>query len=346
MKKIFGGIFLTLLVLILAVGCSSSDNTESTSGTPEANNGEVESGNENEKKSDYPNKPITMIIPYSAGGGTDATGRALAQAAEDNLGTSIGVVNKTGGGGSVGMSAGINSKPDGYTVTMFTVELTTLPHLGLAPFTFEDVKPVAQINFDPAAITVPADAPYNTVEEFIDYAKNNPGKIRVGNSGTGAIWHLAAAGFEKATGIEFTHVPFEGAAPAVTSLLGGHIEAVTVSPAEVLSQVESGDLKTLAVMSPERSAALPDVPTLKEKGIEVPNLGPWRGIGVPKDTPDEVVKVLEKAFMEAADEEEFKTFMKNNGLGLVIQDSEGFGNVMEESSNSFGELIPELGLNK
>ena len=338
MKKITSAIFIILLILALAVGCSNTSNTNTTS--------ESKSETKNEAKSGYPEKPITLVVPYSAGGGTDATSRALAIAAEDNLGVSIGVVNKTGGGGAVGMSEGINSKPDGYTVTMFTVELTTLPHLGLAPFTYEDVKPVAQINFDPAAITVPIDAPYNTVQEFIDYAKANPGKVRVGNSGTGAIWHLAAAGFEKATGVEFNHVPFDGAAPAVTALLGGHIEAVTVSPAEVLAQVEAGKLKTLAVMSEERSASLPDVPTLKELGITVPNLGPWRGIGVPKDTPDEVVKVLEKAFMEAAQEEEFVEFMKNNGLGLVINDSQAFGKVMEESSKSFGELIPSLGLDK
>ena len=188
-------------------------------------------GQRSSSSADFPNKKFELIVPYSAGGGTDTVARSFADLAKDELGQPIGVVNREGGGGAVGMQNGANAKADGYTLSMVTGELLTLPHTGLAQFTYEDFKLVSLLNEDPAAITVRADAPWNTIEEFIEAAKTE--KLKVGNSGTGAIWHLAAAAFEKETGTTLNHVPFEGAAPAVTALLGGHIDAVSVSPAEV-----------------------------------------------------------------------------------------------------------------
>jgi len=198
-------------------------------------------------KVNFPTKPITMIVSYAPGGGTDLTARALASAVEKHLGQPIGVVNKTGGGGAIGMTEGANAKPDGSTVTFVTVELTTLHHLGLTPVNYKQFKPITQVNFDPGAITVRKDAPWNTLQEFLDYAKANPKKVRVGDSGNGAIWNLAANAVEKATGVEFTHVGFDGATPAVTALVGGHIDAVSVSPAEVLIQIKAGNLKMLGL---------------------------------------------------------------------------------------------------
>ncbi|WP_047153881.1 tripartite tricarboxylate transporter substrate binding protein [Aneurinibacillus tyrosinisolvens] len=295
----------------------------------------------------FPKRSVTLLVPHAAGGGTDSTARALAKAAEKHLGKPIVVVNKPGGGGAIGMTEGAKSNPDGYMVTMATVELTTLPHMNLSQVTYKDFKPIAQINFDPAAITVRADAPYKNVKEFLDYAKANPGKVKMGNSGVGSIWHLAAAAVEKAAGVTFNHVPFDGGKPAVMALMGGHIDAVPVSPAEVKAQVEAGKLKTLAIIDAQPSEALPGVKTLEEEtGIKATYVGPWRGVVVPKDTPDDVVKVLTDAFMKGAEEEEFKTYMKKNGLGLVVKDSEGFKKLIEDSHESFGKLIPELGLKK
>ncbi|UOQ44285.1 tripartite tricarboxylate transporter substrate binding protein [Halobacillus salinarum] len=328
MKRVLSLMLIVLLFVI--TGCNASGSASSHN----SNKGSISDGQ------------IELIVPYAAGGGTDAVARSIAKIAEKKLNTSIGVVNKPGGGGAVGMSEGANAKPDGHTLTLGTVELTTLPHLGLANFTYKDFTPVAQLNFDPAAITVPADAPYDTIQEFIDYAKENPGEIRVGGSGTGAIWHLAAESFAKANGIDLKFVPFDGAAPSITSLLGGHIEAVSVSPGEVLTQVKAGKLKTLAVMSDERSKALPDVPTLKEEGVKSVNVGAWRGIIAPKDTPDDVVKELETAFLEAAESKEFKKFMDNNGLGIKTRSSEEFKEEMRGSNESFKELIQSLGIAK
>jgi tripartite-type tricarboxylate transporter receptor subunit TctC len=327
----FFGVFIISIMLLAIVGCSN----ESSSTTEDQSSG----------KSDFPKKPITLIVPSSAGGGTDSTARALASATEEHLGQSIGVVNKPGGSGSIGMTEGANSKPDGYTVSMVFVELTMLDHLGLSPLSHEQFKPIGLVNLDPAALTVPADAPYDTVEEFIAYAKEHPGEVKVGNAGTGSIWHIAAESLAKEADIEVEHIPFEGAAPAVTALVGGHIDAVTVSPAEVKSQLDAGNVKTLGVMADAPSDIIPDVPTFAEAGLEVEPIGTWRGLTVPKDTPDEIAKVLEDAFMKGAKEKEFTEFMKTNGLGISLKDSNEFQDLMVQNDKFYGEMIKELGLN-
>jgi tripartite-type tricarboxylate transporter receptor subunit TctC len=173
---------------------------------------------------------------------------------------------------------------------MFFAEITILPHLGTAPADHKLFEPIMLVNMDPAAITVSVDSPWKTLKEFLDYAKANPGKVRMGNSGPGSIWHLAAAAVEDKTGIQFNHVPYNGAAPAVTALLGGSIEAVAVSPAEVGSHVVSGKLKILGVMSDQRPKAFPGAPTFKEQGIDLV-FGTWRGLGVPKGTPEPIKKI-------------------------------------------------------
>lgn len=304
------------------------------------------SGGNGNGDSDFPNKSITMIVPTSAGGGTDAVARALASEAEEFLGQSIGVVNKPGGSGSVGMTEGANAKADGYTVTMVIAEISMLDHMGVSPIKPDQMKAVALINLDPAALTVPVDAPYDTLEEFIAYAKDHPGELKVGNAGTGSIWHVAAESFAKKANIKLSHVPFEGAAPAVTALAGGHVDAVTVSPAEVKSQLDAGKVKILGVMSDKRSEIVPDVPTFTEAGLESETVATWRGITVPKDTPDDIVAVLEDAFMKAAEQDKFKEIMKNNGLGIKHEDSEAFTKHMNDSYEYFGKMFSELGLSK
>ncbi|MDF2962927.1 MAG: hypothetical protein K0S39_4662 [Paenibacillus sp.] len=344
-KKMIGSV--AVLGMLVLTACGAGGGSKPTSGAAATDSKKTEPAAAAKGKPDFPKRPITLIVPYAAGGGTDLTARALAKATEKTLGQSITIVNKTGGGGAVGFTEGSTAKPDGYTATMVTVELVTLHHLGLTPITYKEFKPVAQINFDPSAITVKADARWKTVKEFIEYAKAHPGEVKLGNSGPGSIWHLSGVSIEKVTGVKFNHVPFDGAGPAVTALMGGHIDAVPVSPAEVKAQVDSGKLKTLAIVDAKASEALPGVKTLEEEmGVKPNYLGPWRGVVVPKNTPDDIAKVLEDAFKKGADDPEFKDYMKKNGLGLVVKDSQGFGKLMEESDKSFGELIPALGLSK
>jgi len=315
------------------VGCGSSNSS--------ASSGEKTGGSQEA----YPQKQIELIVPFAAGGGTDSVARAFADSANKVLPQPIGVVNKTGGGGAVGMSEGSKAKPDGYKVTLVTVEMTTLPPLGLATFKSDDFKPVARLNADPAAITIKADAPWNTIEEFLDYAKQNPGKVRIGNSGTGAIWHLAATALEQKVGTKFNHIPFDGANPAVTALLGGHIEAVSVSPAEVAAQIDAGKLKMLAVMADDRIEKFKDVPTLKEKEIDL-SIGTWRGLAVPKETTDDVVAVLKDAAKKVTEDKAFTDVLEKMNLGVSYADDATFKEVIQRDSELFTKLVTDLGLKK
>lgn len=292
---------------------------------------------------DYPTRQIEIIVPFAAGGGTDLVARAFADAAKPHFPVGLGVINKPGGGGAIGFSEIAASRPNGYKLAMGTAELGILPSLGMVKFKTSDFVPLGLFNMEPSAITVKIDAPWNTLEEFMASAKENPGKIRVGNSGTGAIWHLAAASLEDKTGVLFNHIPFDGATPAVTALLGGHIEAVTVSTAEVLNQVEDGKLKTLAVMSSQREASMPEVPTLKEKGIDL-TIGAWRGLVVSSKTPQNAIDFLTKAVAATASEPSFKEALARMRLTYVWLDQSQFQQLLEQQQKDFLATIDKLGL--
>ena len=294
-------------------------------------------------QSDFPNKPIELVVPYQPGGGTDALARAFADASRKFISQSIVVVNKPGAGGAIGWQEVINARPDGYKLAVLTVELLTLPHLGLAKFKYDDFQPIAQLNADPAAITVKAEAPWNTIEEFLAEAKKKPDSMRVGNSGNGSIWHLAAAALEDKTGTKFNHIPFQGAAPAVLALMGGHIEAVAVSPAEVTTYVQAGKLKTLMVMADKRVKGFEKVPTAKEKGIDL-SIGTWRGLGAPKNTPPEVMAKLRDLAAKTAAEPAMHEVMDKQNLGYVYTDGAAFKETLAKDDAYFKGLITKLNL--
>jgi len=291
---------------------------------------------------DFPEKTVTLICPWSAGGGTDAILRALAKQTEPFLGQTITVVNKTGGGGAIGLGSGIAARPDGYTVTMLTFEIISLPPQGLVPFTYKDYSLLMRVNMDPAAITVPADAPYNTLAEFVAFVKKNPGAIKVGHSGPGSVWEIGGSMFAERAGIDLTFVPHDGAAPAVTALVGRHIEAVSVSPAEVRGQVETGNLKILAIMTDERLPDFPDVPTMKESGYDV-SIGTWRGLAVPKNTPEDVRVILHEAFKKGMDSAEFCKFAANSGYKLAYLNGEDWAKELRRSSIEVANIMKKLG---
>lgn len=290
----------------------------------------------------WKDKQVTCIVPYDAGGGTDTVMRALADAAKGSF-KNVTVENRAGAGGATGMLAGANAKADGTTVTMITVELATLEAMGTnAGLTYSQFKPLMMVNSACSAITVNAnDDRFNTIEDLIEYSKAN--EINMGNSGNGAIWHLAAAGLAKETGAQFKHVAYDGAAGAITDLLGEHIDAVAVSYAEVANYVESGDLKVLAVMSDNRLDSIPDVPTCKEAGYDVV-LGTWRGLGVPKDTPDEVVEQLYSIFTQAAESDAFVDFMNKSNNVIEIMDGASFETRIAKDLETYTALVEDLGL--
>jgi tripartite-type tricarboxylate transporter receptor subunit TctC len=249
----------------------------------------------------YPNHRIELVVPWQAGGGADVVARALSAAAAKHLPQPLVVINKPGATGAVGLGEVVHAKPDGYKLVLSSSELTFLNYLGLAKFTYEDLVPIARLNADPAAVVVRADAPYATLEQFLAAARKPDSNMRVGNAGQGSTWHMAAAALAEKTGARFNHIPYPGGAPATMALLGGHIDAVTVSTAEVASYVEAGKLKVLAVMADKRVAGYDNVPTLKERNIDL-SIGIWRGISAPKGTPPEVIAVLKAAVTKSVQE--------------------------------------------
>lgn len=293
----------------------------------------------------YPSRNIEVIVPYSAGGGTDLVTRSFVDVANQYLPKSAGVVNKTGGGGAVGLTEIAMARPNGYKIGTGTVEITMLPHLGLVGWKATDFTPIARLNAEPSAVSVSADAPWNTFEDFIKYARENPGAIRIGNSGSGAIWHIAAEALGDAAGVQFTHIPYDGANPAATALLGGHIEAVTVSPAEVVNHVESGTIKILAVMADERLEKFPDVPTLKENGIDL-SIATWRGLVVPNKTPDDVKQVLGDVAKKVANNPDFTQTLEKMNLTPAYLDADAFQVQIEKDNRFFAETMSKLGMAK
>ena len=293
----------------------------------------------------FPDKPVNVICPWTAGGGTDVLLRALSKEAEKFLGQTINVVNQTGGAGAIGHNAIRAARPDGYTIGMITFELNSLPPQGLVPFTWKDFDPVMLINTDAAALTVRADAPYSTVRGFMDHARANPGEITIGNSAPGSVWHIAAGLAAEKTGVNVKHVPFNGAQPAVTALVGGHIKAVAVSVAEVRSQVQAGNLKILGVMAAERDKIFPNVPTFKEQGVDV-QFATWRGLAFPKGVPAANRAKVADAYKKAFETKEFKDFAANAALTLNYQDGAEFTKFLDQNYKDVAAVMKGLGLSK
>lgn len=292
----------------------------------------------------YPaGKQVTIVVPYSAGGASDMTARIFASELEKSLGTTILVTNVTGASGAVGLEKVRSSKADGYTIGYMPVESTMLRALGFTDLSTDDYRFIARAMTIPAAITVKADSPWQTFDDFITYAKQNPGEIQIGNSGTGSIWQIAAVTVEKETGVSFTHVPFDGAAPAVAALLGGNIQAVGVSPSEVKTSVDSGDLRVLAVLAEDHSSVVPAVKTAEEMGVDVVIQG-WGGFAVPKDTPDEVVAILEAAAKTAINTDAMKKLLATKGFEHSYLSGSEMDAKAAAELEYFSELIPTLGI--
>ena len=293
--------------------------------------------------SGYPNRPIELIVPAGAGGGTDVLARAFAEAAKKHLPQPITVNNRPGASGMIGHGEMINARPDGYKLAMVFAEIVIVPHLGLTKLSYEDFIPIARLNHDPAAITVKADSPWATLEDFLAASRAKPGELKMGNAGPGSIWHLAHAALEDKVGVKYNAIPFSGAAPAVVALLGGHLDAVAVSPGEVATHVAAGKLRTLAVMADKRLKGFDNVPTLKERGIDL-SIGTWRGLAAPKATPPEVLAILAEATRKAAAEPVLKDALDRLSMGYAYADGETFRADMRRDNEQFRALVAKIGL--
>lgn len=291
----------------------------------------------------YPVRPIELMVAYQAGGGTDNMARSIAEAARTLLPQPIVVVNKPGASGSIGWAYVANGQSDGYRMAMITPELLVVPLMGIGKTTYQDFQPVARFTDDPSSITVRADAPWKTIDEFLAYAKANPGKTTVSNAGSGTVPHIAAAALGEKAHVTFNHVPYQGSAPAIMGLLSGDVDATTVAYAELRQHVEAGKLKTLAVMSEKRVATLPNVPTFKERGMDL-QYSVWRGIALPRSTPPEVVNKLRETARKIAETPSFKETVQKQNLTMAYADTPEFSAAILRQSESFKKLMASLNL--
>jgi tripartite-type tricarboxylate transporter receptor subunit TctC len=295
----------------------------------------------------YPERPITIIVPWGAGGGTDATGRILASLLEGRLGVPVSVVNRTGGSGVVGHSAIATAAPDGYTLGIVTVEIGMMHWQGLTDLTYDSYTPLALYNEDPAGLQVRSDSEWATAQDVLDAVKASPGEHKSSGTGQGGIWHLALAGMLAEAGIDpnaAPWVPSQGAAPGLQDLVAGGVDIVTCSVPEAQALLEAGRVKSLAVMSAERNPAFPDVPTLKEAAGLDWTIGAWRGIAGPAGMPQEVVDALVPALKEIHDSQEFRDFMAQRGFGVVWRDPDGFRDYMAASNEALGSVMKAVGI--
>ncbi len=295
---------------------------------------------------DYPTRPIEVVVPSTAGGGTDVMARLFADTAKKYLPQPFIVSNKPGAGGGIGMTDAQRAAPDGYKVGVLISELAIIPHLGMTKVTTSDFIPIARLNGDPGLIAVRAESPWQSITELLAQARKQPGTVSMGNAGTGTIWHLAAAAVEEKTGVQFNHVPFQGAAPSVLALIGGHVDAITVSPAEIGSHVAAGKIRVLASMADRRLAPPYDkVATFKEQGVDLV-MGTWRGLGVPLNTPPEVVKVLRDATRKTAEDPAFRDALVRANLLPAYMEGDAFQAFMNDQSSYFKKLLAGLNLQK
>jgi tripartite-type tricarboxylate transporter receptor subunit TctC len=297
----------------------------------------------------YPERPITLVVPWGAGGGTDATGRMIATLLEKELGQPVNVVNRTGGSGVVGHSAIATAAPDGYTIGTVTVEIGMMHWAGLTELTGTDYTPIALYNYDPAGLQVRADSPWKTAKEVLEAAKASPGKFKGSGTGQGGIWHLALAGMLNKAGIPPNAVPWvpsRGAAPGLQELVAGGVDIVTCSVVEASALLDAGKVRSLAVMDGVRLGAFPDVPTLAEAAGVDWQLSAWRGLAGPKGMPDDVTATLTAAFEKVWKSSAFQDFMKGRGFGLVWKPSDEFAQWMADSDASLGVVMKAVGLAK
>lgn len=294
----------------------------------------------------FPNRPLTMICPYGAGGGTDAVARMIAALMEQDLGQPINVVNRTGGGGAVGFTAGATAAPDGYTITLASGDIAMLHWMGTTQVTPKEYRAVGQCNFDPASINVRADAPWKTLKELQDYAKANPGKLKASGTGKGGCWDIARAGWLLTAGLSpeaVLWVPSSGAASTLQDMVAGGIPMSTCSLAEARAMIEAKKVKSLGVMADKRLHIFPNVPTLKEMGVNW-TFGVWRGVLVPKKTPDNIVAILEKSMEKAYKHPKYKDFMDKAGLGMVWRSAAEFDKYMADEDASNQRIMKASGM--
>lgn len=296
---------------------------------------------------DYPARPITLIVPFPPGGVADNVARPVAQALSKQLGQPVVIENKQGAGGGIGMAFVAKAKPDGYTLLLALSSISVIPEadkvLGRAPmFQLDQLVPIARFTADPVVLAVRADSPWKTYAEFISFAKANPKKLNYGSSGNYGTMHVPMEMLAASVGASFTHVPFTGAAPAVTALLGGTLDAVASGPSTVVQHVKAGKLRVLANWGPERHPALPEVPTLREMGVAT-EYAQWSGLFAPAGTPEPVLSALRRAAREIQQDPAFIQTFITLQTPLAYLDAPAFRSYWDADARKMAEVVQRIG---
>jgi tripartite-type tricarboxylate transporter receptor subunit TctC len=296
----------------------------------------------------FPSRPITIVAPFPPGGVADLTARPVAAAMEKVLKSPVGVLNKTGAAGAVGMQYVATSKPDGYTLLLALSSISIIPEadklFGRPPaFTVDQFEPIALISADPTILVVRAESPWKTAKEFIDDARKRPGQITYSSSGIYGTLHMAMELLSHAAGIKMRHVPTAGAGPALTAILGGHVDALASGPAVVIPHIKAGKLRPLAGWGDKRVAALPDVPTFKELGYPDAEFYIWAGLFAPRGTPEPVVARLREATRAVANDADFKAAMDKMQTPIAFKQGAEFKSFFEADARRLAEGIRRVG---
>lgn len=295
----------------------------------------------------FPSRPISLIVPFPPGGVADLTGRPTAQAMEKLLKQPVAIVNKAGAGGAIGMAAVANAKPDGYTLLMALSSISIIPEadklFGRQPaYQMNQLAPIALISADPTVLVVRSEAPYRTLKDLVDDARKRPNGLSFSSSGVYGTLHMAIEMFTHAAGLKLRHVPYTGAGPALTSLLGGHVDILASGPSVVTPQIKAGTLRPLAVWGAKRLPALPDVPTFKELGYDI-EFYIWSGIFAPAGTPAAVVNTLREAAKKAVQDPEFKTAMEKIETPIAYLDAPDFQKFWDKDAKRLADAVKNVG---
>jgi tripartite-type tricarboxylate transporter receptor subunit TctC len=295
----------------------------------------------------FPDRSITMIVPFPPGGVADTVARPVAEAMGRELKQPVVIENKPGAGGGIGMAQVAKAKPDGYTILLSLASLTVLPEadkiLGRDPmYQVGQLRPIARFTADPTVFAVRADAPWKTLAEFVDDAKKNPGKFTYGSSGNYGTMHVPMEMFAGATGVKLVHVPYTGAGPAIVGLLGGQVDVVATGPATIVQHVKAGKARVLAHWGDVRLVTLPDVPSLKESGTNV-EYAQWSGLFVPAATPDAAVAKLRDAARVAANDPKVKEVLLTAGSPVQYLDMPEFQRYVDADAGKMADTVKKIG---
>jgi tripartite-type tricarboxylate transporter receptor subunit TctC len=292
----------------------------------------------------WPVKPVELVNPWGAGGAADIQARKLAEIISRDLGQPMIVRNVTGAGGAIAYDEVNRAQPDGYTLIWYSGAINTLAARKQVNFNYADFVSVAGVGAETVSIAVAKDAPWKDFKEFIAYAKANPGKVTIGNSGMGSVTHMVPVAMASKAGLKVIHVPF-GRGLAVAALMGGKIQASSQHPAEVFSQVKNGDVRILAVSSAKRISIWPDVPTMEESGVDIV-FDQWRGFAAPKGTPKAVVDKLSPLVKKAVESKEWNDFASSLGSTPQYRDPAEFEKFVAGVDKNTREIMEEAGLLK